>query len=94
MRLITVPLQVASTVFAGQRSPESVRGRYERLRKIFSYILNFESMTGNGGGDPDVDELDDKIESARTAGKDVGTLSGAILKKWYEQGWYDLFNER
>lgn len=51
-------------------------------------------MTGNGGGDPDVDELDDKIENARTAGKDVGTLSGAMLKKWYVEGWYSLFNER
>ncbi|KAG2128663.1 uncharacterized protein EDB93DRAFT_1256612 [Suillus bovinus] len=86
--------KVASTVFNGRRSPESVRGRYERLRKVFSYILNFESMTGNGGGDPDVDELDDKIENARTAGKDVGTLSGAMLKKWYVEGWYSLFNER
>lgn len=88
-----MPSQVASTVFEGRRSPESVRGRYERLRKVFSYILNFESMTGNGGGDPDVDELDDKIENARTAGKDVGTLSGAMLKKWYVEGWYSLFNE-
>ncbi|KAG2743575.1 hypothetical protein P692DRAFT_20879011 [Suillus brevipes Sb2] len=86
--------KVASTVFNGRRSPESVRGRYERLRKVFSYILNFESMTGNGGGDPDVDELDDKIENAWMAGKDVGTLSGAMLKKWYVEGWYSLFNER
>lgn len=81
-------------MFSGRRSAESVRGRYERMRKVFSYILNFESMMGNGGGDPDVNELDDKIEKARVAGKDVGTLSGAMLKKWYEKGWYDLFNNR
>ncbi|KAG2143281.1 hypothetical protein BD769DRAFT_1383252 [Suillus cothurnatus] len=73
---------------------ESVRGHYERLWKVFSYILNFELMTRNGGGDPDVDELDDKIENAWMAGKDVGTLSGAMLKKWYVEGWYSLFNER
>ncbi|KAG1884171.1 hypothetical protein F4604DRAFT_1920023 [Suillus subluteus] len=85
--------KVASTVFKGCRSPESVRGCYERLQKVFLYILNFESMIRNGGGDPDVDELDDKIENARTAGKDVGTLSGAMLKKWYVEGWYSLFNE-
>jgi hypothetical protein len=51
-------------------------------------------MTGNGGGDPDVDKLDDKIKNAWTAGKDVGTLSGAVLKKWYVEGWYRLFNEQ
>ncbi|KAG2070287.1 hypothetical protein BDR04DRAFT_1118471 [Suillus decipiens] len=76
--------KVASTVFKGCRSLESV----------FSYILNFESMTRNGGGDPDVDELDDKIKNAWMVGKDVGTLSGAMLKKWYVEGWYSLFNER
>jgi hypothetical protein len=32
-------------------------------------------MTGNDGGDPDVDELDDKIENAWMAGKDVGTVT-------------------
>ncbi|KAG0695830.1 hypothetical protein DFH29DRAFT_879784 [Suillus ampliporus] len=61
---------------------------------VFSYILNFKSMTGNGGGDPDIEELDNKIENAWTAGKDVRTLSGAMLKKWYMKGGgYDLFNE-
>jgi hypothetical protein len=80
--------------FKGKRSAESVRGRYERLRRIFSYILNFESITGNGGGDPDVEVLDEKIENARVSGKDVGNLSGAMLKKWYKEGWYELFNNR
>jgi hypothetical protein len=60
----------------------------------FSIYFQFESMTENGGGDPDVDKLDDKIENAWTAGKDVGTLSGAMLKKWYVEGWYSLFNEQ
>ncbi|KAG2365361.1 hypothetical protein BDR07DRAFT_1374425 [Suillus spraguei] len=48
----------------------------------------------NGGGNPDIDEIDDKIENAWTAGKDVGTLSGVMLKKWYVEGWYSLFNEQ
>ena len=71
-----------------------MKGRYERLRRVFSYILNFESITGNGGGDPDIEVLDEKIETARSAGKDVGNLSGATLKKWYQEGWYELFNDR
>ncbi|KAI6152497.1 hypothetical protein BKA82DRAFT_4012954 [Pisolithus tinctorius] len=71
--------KVASEVFGDQQhTAESVRGHYERLRKIFSYILNYESITGNGGGDPD----------------DVGNLSGTILKKFYGLGWYELFNDR
>ncbi|KAF9237087.1 hypothetical protein BU15DRAFT_63468 [Melanogaster broomeanus] len=52
--------------------------------------------TGNGGGDPDMDteELDERLEKARSEGIDLGNLSGATLKKWYSNGWYNLFNSR
>ncbi|KAG1750581.1 uncharacterized protein EDB91DRAFT_1078599 [Suillus paluster] len=86
--------KVSERILKGRCSPESIKGHYERLRRVFSYILNFESITGNGGGDPDVEVLDEKIENARTAGKDIGNLSGATLKKWYDEGWYKLFNNR
>ncbi|KAG1879743.1 hypothetical protein F4604DRAFT_1954144 [Suillus subluteus] len=46
--------KVSERIFKGRRTPESIKGRYERLRRVFLYILNFESITGNGGGDPDV----------------------------------------
>ncbi|KAG2144415.1 uncharacterized protein EDB93DRAFT_1104975 [Suillus bovinus] len=59
-----------------QTQPRSTKG--SKQERIFSYILNFESITGNGGGDPDIE--------------DIGNLSGAMLKKWYEAGWYELFN--
>ncbi|KAG1734243.1 uncharacterized protein EDB91DRAFT_1084146 [Suillus paluster] len=75
--------KVSERIFKGRRSPESIKGRYERLRRVFSYILNFKSITGNGGGDPDVEVLDEKIENAPTAGKDIGNLSGATLKKMH-----------
>ncbi|KAG2745389.1 hypothetical protein P692DRAFT_20877771 [Suillus brevipes Sb2] len=49
---------------------------------IFKGRRSSESaITGNGGGDPDTEELDEKIEKARSAGKDVGNLSGTTLKK-------------
>lgn len=51
-------------------------------------------MTGNGEGDPDVKELDEQIKNARVAGRDVGNLSGTMLKRWYTEGWYELFNNR
>ncbi|KAG1804016.1 hypothetical protein EV424DRAFT_1581703 [Suillus variegatus] len=86
--------KVSQTKFDGKRSPQSVRSRYERLRKLFTYILAFESMTGNGEGDPDVKELDEQIKNARVAGRDVGNLSGTMLKRWYTEGWYELFNNR
>ncbi|KAG2126427.1 hypothetical protein BD769DRAFT_1668436 [Suillus cothurnatus] len=69
--------KVSQQKFSGKRSPESVRSRYEQLQKLFTYILAFESMTGNGKGDPDVKELDEQIKNVRAAGKD---------------GWYELFN--
>ena len=49
-------------------------------------------MPGNGEGDPDVKELDEQIKNARVAGKDVGSLSGTMLKWWYLDGWYEMFN--
>ncbi|KAG1791927.1 uncharacterized protein HD556DRAFT_1444995 [Suillus plorans] len=66
---------------------------YEGLTGNAKHIFK-KSITGNGGGDPDVEVLDEKIENARTAGKDIGNLSGATLKKWYDEGWYALFNNR
>ncbi|KIK73274.1 hypothetical protein PAXRUDRAFT_21039 [Paxillus rubicundulus Ve08.2h10] len=84
--------KVSEQSFSGKRSAESVRSRYERLRKIFSYILAFKSMTGNSTGDPDVEELGEQIKNARVAGKDVGNLSGIMLKRWYTEGWYELLN--
>jgi len=56
--------------------------------------LAFESITGNGKGDPDVEELEEQIKKARLGGKDVGNLSGTMLKRWYTEGWYELFNNR
>ncbi|KAG1761603.1 hypothetical protein EDD22DRAFT_847642 [Suillus occidentalis] len=66
---------------------------YEGLTGNAKHIFK-KSITGNGGGDPDVEVLDEKIENAQTAGKDIGNLSGATLKKWYDEGWYALFNDR
>ncbi|KAG2070302.1 hypothetical protein BDR04DRAFT_1155708 [Suillus decipiens] len=72
--------KVSQQKFDGKQSLESVRSRYEQLWKIFTYILAFKSMTGNGDSDPDVKELDEQIKNARVAGKDVGSLSGTMLK--------------
>ncbi|KIK72248.1 hypothetical protein PAXRUDRAFT_181073, partial [Paxillus rubicundulus Ve08.2h10] len=71
---------VSEQSFSGKQSAESVRSRYERLRKMFSYILAFKSITGNSTGDPDVEELNEQIKNARVARKDVGNLSGIMLK--------------
>ncbi|KAL4076940.1 hypothetical protein V8B97DRAFT_1915133 [Scleroderma yunnanense] len=85
---------VMKKVFYDQQSAESINRQYEQLYSIFSHILAFESFTG-GGGDPDnADDLENKIEAARKAGKEVGQLSATTLKHWYESGWYMLFNER
>ncbi|KAI6012866.1 hypothetical protein PISMIDRAFT_13922 [Pisolithus microcarpus 441] len=56
--------KVSAQIFGGQQTVESVRGRYEHMRKLFTYILNYESITGNGGGDPDVETLDEQIKNA------------------------------
>ncbi|KAG2746869.1 hypothetical protein P692DRAFT_20738382, partial [Suillus brevipes Sb2] len=52
-----------------KQSLESVRSRYERLQKIFIYILAFELMTDNDEGDPDIEELDEQIKNARVVGE-------------------------
>ncbi|KAI6011134.1 hypothetical protein EDC04DRAFT_2610023 [Pisolithus marmoratus] len=86
--------KVAEKTFDGHRTFESVKGRYERLRKVFTQILTYESFTGNGDGDADTEDFDGRIEKARQAGKAVGDLNGTVLKVWYEKGWYTLFNNR
>ncbi|KAG1812322.1 hypothetical protein EV424DRAFT_1542180 [Suillus variegatus] len=90
---IHIVTKVSKHVFEGQRSQKSIKGHYECLQWVLSYIFNFETITGNGGGDPDIKVLDKKIENDQKAGKDVGNLSGATLKKWYGEGWYKLFDD-
>ncbi|KAG0693406.1 hypothetical protein DFH29DRAFT_1007315 [Suillus ampliporus] len=67
---------------------------YQKIsEKTFKGSHSVESsITGNGGGDPDIEVLDEKIENAQILGKDIRNLPGAMLKKWYKEGWYELFN--
>jgi hypothetical protein len=53
--------------------------------------LQFESFTG-GGGDADEDGYGTRIEAACKGGVHVGNLTAKTLAKWYNLGWYDLFN--
>jgi hypothetical protein len=55
--------------------------------------LQFELFTG-GGGDADEDGYGTRIEAARKGGLHVGNLTAKTLAKWYDLGWYDLFNSR
>ncbi|KAG2097958.1 uncharacterized protein F5147DRAFT_656199 [Suillus discolor] len=68
---------------------------YEGLADLQKDIQRkMQCRVSNSGGDPDVEMLDEKFENAQILGKDVKNLSGAMLKKWYEGGWYELFNSQ
>jgi hypothetical protein len=94
-------------LFPGRFSTESVKSQFERSLKTFNWLLAFESFTG-GGGDADLcGDLDDsdytkgrkngyeiRLKGARSKGLDVGGLTPKAITDWYDNGWYDLFNNR
>ncbi|KAK6993040.1 hypothetical protein R3P38DRAFT_2801014 [Favolaschia claudopus] len=85
-------------LFSGKRSDKSVGGMWQRALATFGYIVALESFTGNGGGDPDLDDpaaiLGKKLDAARNAGLVVGTLKPSVVELWEKKGWRDLFTQR
>lgn len=49
----------------------SVKSKFERLKQTYKQLSEFESWTGNGGGDPDESEecFNTKYQGALKAGK-------------------------
>lgn len=59
----------------------------------YKEIATFNSFTGNGGGDPDIQESNSKacvmkygkrISKAKQMGKYITKLTGAEVDKWYK----------
>ncbi|KAI0810941.1 hypothetical protein BC629DRAFT_1589683 [Irpex lacteus] len=87
--------KISDEVFEGKRSAESVRNKFQDLRKTFDWIRELESFTG-GGGDPDesqgdADVLSVRISKARRAGKEVGLLTTEKFNLFMSRGWYTSF---
>lgn len=81
----------------------AIKGQLTRAKKTYTEIVAFEDFTGNGGGDGDLEEVEDpdhdfgldkRLAGARKAGLNVGKLSVKTLTQWYQNGWYDLYNNR
>jgi hypothetical protein len=86
----------------------AIKSQFTCSFKIYQSIVAFESFTGNGGGDGDINSLDDsnsgtkeelsrlsfRIKGALKAGRDVSKLSALQIKEWYDNGWFKLFNDR
>ncbi|KAJ7108080.1 hypothetical protein C8R43DRAFT_1140110 [Mycena crocata] len=85
-------------VFKGSRSAPSIKSMYTRSIDTFTWMLAFDSFTGNGGSDPDSDDptaiQKKRLTAARKAGLNLGSLKPATITEWDDNGWYDLFNNR
>lgn len=90
-------------MFGKRHSESAVKGQLTRAKKTYTEIVAFEDFTGNGGGDGDLEEVEDpdhntslekRLARARDAGRPVGKLSIKIIRQWYANGWYELYNNR
>ena len=89
-------MQLQETLFP-ERTHASIKSKFERLKKTYKQVTEFESWTGNGGGDPDESEeaaFASRYEGALKAGKVLGMLTFATYKQWKKEGWDALFAER
>ncbi|KAJ6560576.1 hypothetical protein DFH09DRAFT_1483219 [Mycena vulgaris] len=76
--------------FAGKCSLKSIKGLYTRSIETFTWMVAFESFTGNGGGDPDSDDptaiLKGRLLAARKAGLCIGSLKPDTITAWQNNG--------
>ncbi|KAJ7258140.1 hypothetical protein C8J57DRAFT_1516025 [Mycena rebaudengoi] len=90
--------RASELIYEGSRTAESIKSMYTRALETFTWMLAFESFTGNGGGDPDSDNptaiLKSKLAAARRSGLHVGSLKPATITEWEDNGWRDLFSDR
>ncbi|KAJ7663567.1 hypothetical protein B0H17DRAFT_1211578 [Mycena rosella] len=90
--------RASELLFEGSRSAASIKSLWTRSLETFTWMLAFDSFTGNGGGDADSDDpaavLKGRLVDARKAGLHLGSLKPATIMEWENNGWWDLFNER
>ncbi|KAF9233646.1 hypothetical protein BU15DRAFT_66400 [Melanogaster broomeanus] len=87
---------VKSKLLSVPRNVKSLSSKIDHLRRAWRYMYNFETWTGNGGGDPDLPEkeIDECIQKCKKAGRKVGTLSANSYKLWKRLQWYDMMAAR
>ncbi|KAJ3858208.1 hypothetical protein EV359DRAFT_88086 [Lentinula novae-zelandiae] len=82
---------------------KSVESQWTRSLSFYMKLHSFRRVTG-GGGDADLntndldfsdkEAVEERLEVARTGGKDTKGLSYRTMKVFMEKGWYDLFESR
>ncbi len=76
-----------------------MKGQFDRSLATYKQLYEFHNFTGGGG---DADELDfddedqvkERMNHAKQAGRDLGTLNAKKVQLWQERGWYALFDGR
>ncbi|KAJ7477602.1 hypothetical protein FB451DRAFT_1557276 [Mycena latifolia] len=90
--------RASEILFPGTRSAKSIVNLWTRSSETFTWMVQYEKFTGNGGGDPDSDDptaiLKNCLEAARSAGLNLGTLRPETITARINNGWFDLFNDR
>ncbi|KAJ7477466.1 hypothetical protein FB451DRAFT_1557219 [Mycena latifolia] len=90
--------RASEVLFPGTRSAKSIGNLWTRSSETFTWMVQYEKFTDNGGGDPDSDDptaiLKNCLEAARSAGLNLGTLRPETITAWINNGWFDLFNDR
>ncbi|KIY51801.1 hypothetical protein FISHEDRAFT_36406 [Fistulina hepatica ATCC 64428] len=94
--------ECASQVFDSKKTYQALKGCYERNFNLFKQIYAFEvfnnqnnNLDVSGLPEPDrVREIERRLQGARKAGCDIGTLNARVVDHWKRRGWYQLFYNR
>lgn len=94
-------LQCSNELFPGRKSYTALKSCYHRNLEVFKQVHAFQVFSANhlrqihaenpNAAQPSVDTM---LETARSAGLNVGNLNVKVIDRWYETGWYDLFKKR
>ncbi|KAI0671577.1 hypothetical protein C8Q78DRAFT_972858 [Trametes maxima] len=100
-RMNTVFRECSNELFPGKKSYTALKSCFHRNLEVFKQIHAFQLYSSNylrqmQAENPDVEppNVDVVLEAARSAGLNVGSLNVKVIDRWYETGWYELFQRR
>ncbi|KAJ7728388.1 hypothetical protein B0H16DRAFT_1589169 [Mycena metata] len=77
---------------AGNRSAKSIQNLWTRSTDTYTWIRTFEGFTGDGGGDPNSEDvtaiLAHRLKATRTAALTIDKLKPETIILWEKEGWY------
>ncbi|TFK80250.1 hypothetical protein K466DRAFT_605497 [Polyporus arcularius HHB13444] len=85
--------QCAAALFPGKKSRTSLKCHYKRSLDLFMQLYAFQQFTVKSSHLHE-ESMQAQFNAGRVAGLNLTGLTTKVINRWYELGWFDLFEKR